>query len=116
MHIHNLYEDEAGVSHFRDLEVEWEEFRASNKFSPRRPATSIMFRETLRDYTIDWHPAPCRQYVINLDSTAHVTAGDGETREIGPGEIVLVEDTTGKGHISKFAGGAMRRSIFVTLD
>ena len=54
--------------------------------------------------------------MINLDSAVHITAGDGETRHIGPGEVVLVEDTTGKGHISKFVGGAMRRSIFVALD
>jgi len=36
-------------------------------------------------------------------------------RRLG-GEVVLVEDTSGKGHISKFVGGAMRRSIFVALD
>ena len=83
---------------------------------PRQPASGIVFRETTKDYTVDWHPAPRRQYVINLDSAVHITAGDGETRYIGPGEIVLVEDTTGKGHISKFVGGAMRRSIFVALD
>jgi hypothetical protein len=54
--------------------------------------------------------------VINLDSAVHITAGDGETRYIGPGEVVLVEDTSGKGHISKFVGGAMRRSIFVAVE
>jgi hypothetical protein len=116
MRIHNLYEDPAGVSHFRDIEVEWEELRQSNKFSARQPASGIIFRETTKDYTVDWHPAPRRQYVINLDSAVHITAGDGETRYVGPGEIVLVEDTMGKGHISKFVGGAMRRSIFVALD
>ena len=116
MRIHNLYEDSAGVSRFRDIEVAWEEIRASNKFSARQDASGIIFRETTQDYTVDWHPAPRRQYVINLDAAVHITAGDGETRHIGPGEIVLVEDTTGKGHISRFVGGAMRRSIFVALD
>jgi hypothetical protein len=116
MHIHNLYEDTAGVSHFRDIEVAWEELGPSNKFSARQPAAGIIFRETTMDYTVDWHPAPRRQYVINLDAAVNITAGDGETRHIGPGEIVLVEDTTGKGHISEFVGGAMRRSIFVALD
>ena len=55
---------------------------------------------------------------LRLESQGYeiITAGDGETRYIGPGEVVLVEDTTGKGHISKFVGGAMRRSIFVALD
>jgi hypothetical protein len=116
MRIHNLYQDSAGASHFRDIEVAWEELRQSNKFSTRQPASGIVFRETTKDYTVDWHPAPCRQSAINLDGAAHVTAGDGETRNIGPGEVVLVEDTTGRGHISKFIGSAMRRSIFVMLD
>ena len=116
MRIHNLYEDAAGISHFRDIEVAWEELRPSNKFSARQNAAGIIFRETTRDYTVDWHPAPRRQYVINLDAAVHITAGDGESRYIGPGEVVLVEDTAGNGHISKFVGGAMRRSIFVALD
>jgi hypothetical protein len=116
MRIHNLYEDTEGVSHFRDIEVTWDEVRQSNKFSARQPASGIVFRETTKDYTVNWHPAPRRQYVINLDSAVHITAMDGETRYIGPGEVLLVEDTTGKGHISKFVGGAMRRSIFVALD
>ena len=45
-----------------------------------------------------------------------LSAGDGEVRVIGPGEVLLVEDTTGKGHITKIIDGAMRRSIFVALD
>ena len=116
MRIHNLYEDEAGVSHFRDIEVAWDGERPFNKFSAREPASGIIFRETLQDYTVDWHPAPRRQYVINLDAEVHIVAGDGETRHIGRGEVVLVEDTTGRGHVSRFVGGAMRRSIFVALD
>ena len=116
MRVHNLYEDASGVSHFRDIEVEWAEQRPFNKMSARQPAAGIIFRETTKDYTVDWHPAPRRQYVVNLDAAVHITAGDGETRHIGPGEIVLVEDTAGKGHISKFVGGAMRRSLFIALD
>lgn len=116
MRIHNLYEDAAGVSHFRDIEAAWDEIRPSNKFSARQAASGIIFRETHMEYTVDWHPAPRRQYVINLDATAQITAGDGEVRLIGPGEVLLVEDTTGKGHITKVVGDAIRHSIFVALD
>jgi hypothetical protein len=35
---------------------------------------------------------------------------------IAAGEVVLVEDTTGKGHLSKSVGGQMRRSIFVPIE
>jgi NADPH:quinone reductase-like Zn-dependent oxidoreductase len=41
--------------------------------------------------------------VISLAGGISITASDGETRHIGVGEIVLVEDTTGKGHITKSA-------------
>ena len=65
---------------------------------------------------LDWHPAPRRQYIINLDAGVRITAGDGESRVIGAGEVILVEDTTGKGHLSKSVGGQMRHSIFVPAE
>jgi hypothetical protein len=100
MRIHNLYEDANGESHFRDIEVDWVEETPSGKMSRRLPATGIVFRETTADYENSWHRAPRRQYVISLADGISITASDGETRHIGAGEIVLVEDTTGKGHIT----------------
>jgi len=116
MRIHNLYADANGESHFRDIEVEWAEERRGSKLSKRLPATGIIFRETQADYDLDWHPAPRRQYIINLDAGVQLTASDGESRVIGAGEIVLVEDVTGKGHLSKAIAGKMRHSIFVPID
>jgi hypothetical protein len=98
MRIHNLYTDANGQSHFRDIEVEWAEERRGSKMSKRLPASGIIFRETQAAHDIDWHPAPRRQYIINLDAGVKITASDGESRLIGTGEVILVEDTTGKGH------------------
>jgi len=116
MRIHNLYVDANGETHFRDVEVEWVEERHFSKLSARLPATGIIFRETSADYDLDWHPAPRRQYIINLDGGVKITASDGESRVIGAGEVLLVEDTSGKGHLSKSVGGKMRRSIFVPIE
>ena len=116
MRIHNLYTDAQGQSHFRDIEVEWTEEGRAGKLSKRLPATGIIFRETSGDYDLDWHPAPRRQYIINLDGGVQITASDGESRVIGAGEVILVEDTSGKGHLSKSVSGKMRRSIFVPID
>ena len=44
-----------------------------------------------------------------------LTASDGESRIIGAGEIVLVEDISGKGHLSQSLG-QLRHSIFVPID
>ena len=84
--------------------------------SARLPANGIIFRETSGDYDLSWHPAPRRQYIINLDGGVQITASDGDARTIGAGEVVLVEDITGKGHLSKSVGGKMRHSIFVPVE
>ena len=116
MRIHNLYTDASGQSHFRDIEVEWVEEGPGGKLSKRLPATGIIFRQVQPDYDLDWHPAPRRQYIINLDGGVSIQASDGETRIIGAGEVILVEDTSGKGHFSKAISGQMRHSIFVPIE
>jgi hypothetical protein len=116
MKIHNLYTDASGESHFRDIEIDWVEERNFSKLSARLPATGIIFRETSGDYDLSWHPAPRRQYIINLTGGVKITASDGEAREIKAGEIVLVEDTTGKGHLSQSIGGQMRHSVFIPIE
>ena len=106
----------AGQSHFRDIEVEWVEERRGSKLSKRLPATGIIFRETQAEHDIDWHPAPRRQYIINLDAGVKITASDGERRVIGTGEVILVEDTSGKGHLSQHVEGKIRHSVFVPVE
>lgn len=54
--------------------------------------------------TEDWHVAPRRQFMICLRGIVEVTAADGEKRRILPGQFVLLEDTTGKGHVTHAAG------------
>ena len=116
MKIHRLYADASGESHFQDVEVEFTESGRAGRLSPRLPATGIIFREVPAEYDLDWHPAPRRQYIVNLDAGVQITASDGESRKIGAGEIILVEDTWGKGHLSKALEGRIRHCIFVPID
>jgi hypothetical protein len=116
MRIHNIYADEKGETHFRDIEVEWSENGPDGTTSKRFPATGIVFRTTPSDWFFDWHPATRRQYVINLDAPHKVTASDGETRVIGVGEIFLIEDVHGKGHLSQALNGKFRHSVMIPID
>ena len=116
MRIHNLYTDANGQSHFRNIEVEWVETRRGSKLSKRLPATGVIFRETAAEHNVDWHPAPRRQYIVNLDAGVKISASDGESRVIGVGEVILVEDTTGRGHLSRAVDGKLRHSIFIPVD
>jgi carbonic anhydrase len=116
MRIHNLYEDEHGVSHWRDIEVEWAQTTATGHLSAPIKVSALIFRDTNPDYDLDWHPAPRRQYIINLDGGVKLTASDGEARVIGAGEVILVEDVSGKGHLSQSVENKLRHSIFVPIE
>lgn len=116
MKIHNLYEDEDGVSHFRDLELEFADEGHFSKYTDRLPANGVIFRETSADYNLDWHPAPRRQYIVNLSGGVKITAGDGESRVLKAGDVILVEDVNGQGHLSEAVGDEVRHSIFIPVE
>jgi len=116
MKIHRLYADKNGESHFETVEIPLTEASRAGRLSERMPATGIIFREVMPDYDLDWHPAPRRQYIVNLDAGVQITASDGESRKIGAGEIILVEDTWGKGHLSKAIDGKLRHCLFIPVD
>lgn len=116
MKIHRLYTDAQGESHFATEEIEYIETTSAGRLSKRLPATGIIFREVPPTYDLDWHPAPRRQYIINLDNGVQITASDGEVRVVNAGEVLLVEDVTGKGHLSKAINDRLRHCIFVAID
>ena len=115
-HVHNLYCDPNGESHWRDLEIDWAQEGPEGKTSARFPATGIIFRFTPGTWGFDWHTATRRQYVINLDGPNQITASDGETRIIGTGEVILIEDLHGKRHLSQAVNGQFRHSILIPVD
>ena len=51
--------------------------------------------------TADWHRGPRRQYVITLSGIGEMEIAGGQKIPVGPGHISLIEDTTGKGHITR---------------
>lgn len=116
MRIHHLYEDENGESHFGDIEIEWVSENSGGKVSKTYAPLSLRFREVPDDWDTGWHAAPRKQFIINLAGGVAVTASDGETREIRGGEVLLVEDLTGKGHASKALDGKIRHCIMVPIE
>jgi len=63
----------------------------------------------------DWHRAPRRQYVITLSGRGEIEVAGGKKISVGQGNINLVEDTTGKGHITKAIGTEDRVTLQLPL-
>lgn len=45
--------------------------------------------------------------MLILRGGATVTVSDGEARRLGAGEILLLEDTDGRGHSTRFVGDTL---------
>ena len=77
--------------------------------------TSVQFRRTGHEYFNDWHPAPRRQYVVTLSGEREIELEGGRKLRLGPGSILLAEDTTGQGHILRHVGSQDVISLTIPL-
>jgi len=111
-----IYADAHGESHLEDVNPEMKPADHASTMSELIAAKGVVFRETSSaEYRIDWHNAPRRQFVVNLCGEVEIEVSDGEIRRFGPGSILLAEDLTGKGHISRGVGSSKRESLFIPL-
>ena len=111
-----IYADANGETHLQDVEPEMKATDHASTMSDLMAAKGVIFRETnSEEYFIDWHNAPRRQFVVNLSGEVEITVSDGEQRRFGSGSILLAEDVTGKGHISRGLGKSERRTLFIPL-
>lgn len=110
-----IYTGADGKTHAEEYEVPLGAPRGATELAEPIEVTSVQFRRTSPDYFIDWHTAPRKQFVITLSGESEVEIGDGTKIRLHPGHILLAEDVTGQGHISRAVGSADRISLFLPL-
>lgn len=72
--------------------------------SPFAPAAQYGFMCLPPGWYGAWHPVPGRQIHIYLSGQLEGQVSDGSVKRIGPGAVVLMEDTAGKGHTTRVIG------------
>jgi hypothetical protein len=113
--ITRLYSDENGHSRFEELEIPLNDAGDIGALSDAVSAKEVIFREVDPSYDYDFHNAPQRQYIILLDGEIEIETSLGDKRTFGAGDILLVEDTKGKGHKTRNLTPIRRKSVFITL-
>ncbi len=101
----HVYADGAGASHFREEHFDFTRGRdaASSIHALEAKGGATLLRLKAGAFE-DWHNAPRAWYLIVLQGTSEVTTSDGQVRQFGPGSVVLLDDTTGKGHQTRALG------------
>lgn len=95
-----LYSGDDGQSHFEDIVVEMnktEVGRLSNPFT----VANLSFGVIEGVDEIPWHRMDEPSYIVVLEGQMELEVGDGTKRRIVAGDILLAEDLTGQGHITR---------------
>jgi mannose-6-phosphate isomerase-like protein (cupin superfamily) len=104
-----IYADEHGETHMRRVEMV---LVKTDYAPPSRPVglsqvlatTTGLMLEAPSGWDPDYHATPRKQLAIVLSGRAAVTVTDGETVEVGPGSVALLNDEGSKGHRTMVLG------------
>ncbi len=111
MSIIRLYTGDDGQTHIEEMSPE-----SHPELASLQSTTGIVFRTVDSGYFSDWHNAPRRQFVINLQGEVEIGLGDGTVHRYGPGHVTLAEDLTGKGHTTRAVGDLPRITATIPLS
>lgn len=113
--------DQNGETHFQDVTpalaaVDFAPPAPPFNVSPPMPSQRMLLASVPAGWVGDWHPTPQRQFAILLSGQLEVEVSDGELRRLGAGSVVLLEDVSGKGHLTRVVGDGEARLAFVQLS
>jgi quercetin dioxygenase-like cupin family protein len=110
-----LYTGEDGESHFETGTIDLAHVEGTARRSASFTSTAVSFEESPAGSSLDWHPAPVRQYVITLTGTLEFETRLGQKFTLMPGIILLAEDTRGGGHKWRLTDDQPWRRAYVRL-
>jgi hypothetical protein len=110
-----LYTGTDGKTKVEEFEIPLKPRDGGSEVAPSVPVTSLQVRRTTEKYNLDWHPAPRRQLVVTLSGESEIELEGGRKIRLGPGHILLAEDTTGQGHISRAVASKDRIALDIAL-
>ncbi len=122
--ITRIFTGQDGLAHAEDIELDLNARGATDmlkatgaEFSVRPPTAGANSRNTAATdpNAPGWHTGPARQFVITLSGNSEVEVSGGVHVAAGPGHINLIEDTTGKGHITRNFGPQDRIALTIPL-
>ena len=78
-------------------------------------AKNLKFCSLPRGWDGGWHNSPVKQFVIGVSGAIQITCSDNSKVIIGEGDVVLLEDLTGKGHHTEVTSNQTWNGVLVEI-
>jgi hypothetical protein len=92
MEVIHVFAGADGVSHVNRVKVVG---------SPKELPIDSVIASSIAQGVEDWHRAPAKTFTINVVGDIEAEVSDGTRVRIGKGDLVYLEDLTGKGHVTR---------------
>lgn len=114
------YVDANGESHLEEVDVDL----LLSDYAPPAPALFVSapgpaagcgYLAAAPGWDGGWHPSPRRQLFVLLHGILEGEVSDGRSVRLRPGDVILLEDLSGKGHASRVVGDEKVEALVVVL-
>ncbi|SFU16040.1 hypothetical protein SAMN05444141_11225 [Pseudovibrio denitrificans] len=115
-----IYATPDGESHFDEIEIPTNQVSVHPDAVPfdvtaSYPASRVRItRIPAGMRQVEWHTVPDRVLTVRLNGAVEYETSDGEVRTVEAGEFLMIEDTHGKGHLSRHSQEA-QTVIWISL-
>ena len=116
MRLVRMFAGEDGQSHFEEIDLPAKADAVGETGILLKASGRVIMRRVLPGPDAGWHTAPRLQYVVVLSGEMDVEVAGGVVRRFRPGDVLLTEDTTGKGHITRTVGDTPRVMLHIPLE
>lgn len=110
MQVVRIYAGDDGESHFQDLTLD--QFADIAAAGARGDIILVRMPSPTNG---DYHNPPRRLCIVHLDGTAEFETSDGDKRRLEPGDVVISEDLTGRGHKTRNLGEGLKVNLAIPL-
>ena len=111
--MYRFYDGPDGLSHVEKIEAKFTQ--NPGEIFKMMTVTGAEIHRGKAGRSLDWHPGGRRQYVIDLAGHKEIEVAGGVKIELEPGDIELIEDTHGKGHITRNVGTEDDVSVWLPM-
>ncbi|HLS16309.1 MAG TPA: hypothetical protein VK049_00565 [Paenalcaligenes sp.] len=110
-----LFTNEVGQVQAQEGVLQYEAAERGDHTTQTLKAGQVFYQSTAAGSSADWHVDTARQFVITLQGHLVFETETGQSFEIQRGDILLTEETAGKGHRWRMVGDAPWVRAYVTL-